>query len=174
MVLRIRFARGWPLLALLLVGSACAGRGGPITRTFPPPPADLMPRRVMVAKNSEIDVDANAYIDGVLVTVYFFNPDRPDPGSEQPFYRDGTLRFQLFGTQGEVLCEGHFTPEIMAKSQRDQNFGPGYSLQINFGPRGYADVRERIAARLDFEFVPTADPERRSFGSTAVRLGPMF
>lgn len=163
------------ILGLLLLMASCANTGsGSLTRKFPAPPADLMPRRVMVAKHSEIDVDANGYIDGVLVTVYFFNPDRPPPGSEQPFHRDGTLKFQLFGPQGEVLCSGQFSPEIMAKSQDVQAFGPGYPLQINFGPRGYADVRERIGARLDFEFVPTADPERRSFGSTQVRLGPMF
>ncbi|MCW5756406.1 MAG: hypothetical protein KIT54_04130 [Phycisphaeraceae bacterium] len=175
MFLRCRSSWQLSLIVLLLLATSCANsRSDTIRRKFPMPPADLMPRRVMVAKHSEIDVDGNGYIDGVLVTVYYFNPDRPPPGSEQPFHRDGTLKFQLVGPQGEVLCEGQFSPEIMAKSRSDQAFGPGYPIQIQFGSRGYADVRERVGARLDFEFLPKADPERRSFGSTQIRLGPMF
>lgn len=133
-----------------------------------------MPRRVMVVKHSEMDTNSNGYIDGVLVTVYFFNYDRPGPGEEQPFHRDGSLRFQLYGTGGEVLCEGEFDTQIMARSAVSRDIGPGYALLIDFGPRGYDDVRERVGARMDFGFTPTANPEARSFGSTQIRLGPLF
>lgn len=168
-----------PLVALVaaLLSTSLAGgcyRGESQIKKFPPPAADIMPRRVMVAKHSEIDVNSNGYIDGVLVSVYFFNYDRPGPGAEQPFQRDGALRFQLYGEGGEVLCEGEFDAQTMARSADIRNIGPGYALKIDFGPRGYEDIRERLGARMDFEFTPTADPETRSFGSTQIRLGPLF
>lgn len=165
---------------LLLAGFAaaifecgCAG-GGSNIKTFAPPPADVMPRRVMAVKHSEIDANSNGYIDGVAVTVYFFNYDRPGPGEEQPFHRDGSLRFQVYGQGGEVLCEGEFDAHIMARSAVEREIGLGYALLIDFGPRGYDDVRERLGARMDFEFTPIAAPETRSFGSTQIRLGPLF
>ncbi|UYV11800.1 MAG: hypothetical protein NCW75_10880 [Phycisphaera sp.] len=160
------------LMATVLT-SGCAHGEGRIKK-FPPPAADVMPRRVMVVKHSEIDSSSNGYIDGVLVTVYFFNYDRPGPGEEQPFHRDGVLRFNLFGQGAEVLCEGEFDVQTMARSAVVRDIGPGYALLIDFGPRGYDDVRERLGARMDFEFVPSADPETRSFGSTQIRLGPLF
>lgn len=160
------------LLATSMAGG-CARRENPIKK-FPPPAADVMPRRVVVAKHSEIDVNSNGYIDGVLVSVYLFNSDRPGPGAEQPFQRDGSLRFQLYGVGGEVLCEGEFDAETMSRSADVRTIGPGYALKINFGPRGYDDVRDRRGARMDFEFTPTAEPEKRSFGSTQIRLGPLF
>lgn len=156
-----------------IIAGGCA-RGGPNIKKFPPPAADVMPRRVMVVKHREIDANSNGYIDGVTVTVYFFNYDRPGPGEEQPFHRDGSLRFQLFGQGGEILCEGQFDHQIMERSSVDRDIGPGYALLIDFGPRGFDDVRERLGARMDFEFTPTAEPETRSFGSTQLRLGPLF
>lgn len=169
-------ARCLVLLVALVAASVAGGcsHGGSEIKKFPPPAADVMPRRVMIAKHSEIDVNSNGYIDGILVSVYFFNYDRPGPGSEQPFQRDGALRFQLYGQGGEVLCEGEFDAQIMARSADERPFGPGYGLKIDFGPRGYEDIRERLGARMDFEFTPTADPETRSFGSTQIRLGPLF
>lgn len=165
---------------LLLVGFVVAllaggcTQGDPRIKKFAPPAATVMPRRVMVVKHSEIDTNSNGYIDGVLVTVYFFNYDRPGPGEEQPFHRDGSLRFQLFGQDGEVLCEGQFDQQVMARSAVERDIGPGYALLIDFGPRGYDDVRERVGARMDFEFTPSASPQTLSYGSTQIRLGPLF
>jgi len=160
------------LLAAIIAGG-CA-QGGPEIKKFPPPAADVMPRRVMVVKHSEIDANSNGYIDGVAVTVYLFNYDRPGPGEEQPFHRDGSLRFQLFGQGGEVLCEGQFDQQIMARSAIEREIGLGYALLIDFGPRGYDDVRQRLGARMDFAFTPTASSDTQSFGSTQIRLGPLF
>ncbi len=164
------------LVAVFGLGAVggCVAGGGSNIKKFAPPPEDVMPRRLMVAKHSEIDTDSNAYIDGVLVSVYFFNYDREGPGAEQPFHRDGTLRFELYGAEGEVLCKGHFDEQTMARSASDQRIGPGYALKIDFKPRGYDDVRERVGARMDFEFTPSTDPEKRSFGSTLIRLGPLY
>jgi hypothetical protein len=154
------------MVALLGLGVAggCASGDRSGIKKFAPPPEDVMPRRLMVAKHSEIDTDSNGYIDGVLVSVYFFNYDRPGPGAEQPFHRDGTLRFELFGPGGEVLCKGQFDEQTMARSASTQRIGPGYALKIDFKPRGFEDVLERTGARMDFEFTPAADPEKRSFG----------
>lgn len=160
------------LVAAAIVGG-CA-QGGPGIKKFPPPPADVMPRRVMAVKHSEIDANSNGYIDGVAVRVYFFNYDRPGPGKEQPFHRDGSLQFYLYGQDGEVLCEGEFDRQIMERSSVEGEIGPGYALLIEFGARGYDDVRERVGARMDFGFTPTAQPESQSFGSTQIRLGPLF
>ncbi len=157
-------------------GAGCASNG-PAIKKFAPPPEDVMPRRVIVMKRGEFDQDLNSYIDGVLIEAYLINNDRPGDGADQPFHRDGTLAFRLFDAGGELLCEGEFTPAIMARSERteaDTLLGPGYALQIMFGPRGYEDIRDRMAARMDFEFTPTAAPEQKAFGSTQVRLGPMF
>lgn len=161
------------LMLSMPVTSGCAG-GDPLIKKFPPPPDDVMPRRIIVMKRGEFDQDLNSYIDGVLIEAYLINNDRTDEGADQPFHRDGTLAFKLFGPEGELFCEGEFTPAIMAKSESTAFIGPGYALQIMFGPRGYEDVRDRMAARMDFEFTPTAAPEQKAFGSTQVRLGPMF
>jgi len=127
----------------------------------------------MVARRGESDADLDGYIDGVIVEIYFFNNNRPAPGSDQPFHRDGLLKFRLLADQ-EVLCEGEFDAGTMARSEMSAGFGPGYGLVINFAARGYDDRRDRTGARLDFEFVPEADPDQRSFGSAPVRLGPVF
>lgn len=158
---------------MLGIAGGCASRG-PEIKAFAPPPPGVMPRRILVVKRGEIDTKLNSYIDGVLVEVYFFNNDRDDGGADQPFHRDGSLAFKLFGPQGELLCEGEFDAATMAASQSTAYIGPGYKLQIRFAPRGYEDVRERTAARMDFEFIPKANPDRRAFGSTQIRLGPMF
>lgn len=154
-------------------GAGCASNY-PLIKKFPPPPDDVMPRRIIVMKRGEFDQDVNSYIDGVLVEAYLINNDRPGEGADQPFHRDGTLAFRLFDSDGGLFCEGEFTPAIMARSEADALLGPGYALQIMFGPRGYEDVRDRMAARMDFEFTPSAAPEQKAFGSTQVRLGPMF
>lgn len=161
------------VLGLVLL-PACAGRRGPEVKQFAPPPDDVMPRRVLIVKRGEADSDLDSYIDGVLVEVYLFNSDRTDAGADQPFHRDGSLAFKVFGPEAELLCEGTFDAANMARSQADGFFGPGYGLRIDFASRGYADVRDRTAARMDFEFTPTANPEQRAFGSTQVRLGPVF
>ncbi|NRA56558.1 MAG: hypothetical protein HRU13_00310 [Phycisphaerales bacterium] len=133
-----------------------------------------MPRRILVAKRGEIDSDLDGFIDGVLVEVYLFNRDREGDAADQPFHRDGVLTFQVFGPGQELLCEGRFEAETMRRSESTKGVGPGYALLINFGVRGYEDVRDRVGARMDFEFVPDAEPESRAFGSTQVRLGPTF
>ena len=161
------------LLALGVSSVGCA-TSGPAIKEFEPPDESVMPRHVMVARRGELDSDMDGFIDGVIVEAYFFNNDREDPGADQPFYRDGTLTFKLFGPGQELLCEGEFDPATMARSQTAGQFGPSYGLVINFAVRGYEDVRDRIAARMDFEFVPVADPDRRAFGSAPVRLGPAF
>ncbi|MEQ8318608.1 MAG: hypothetical protein RIE77_03520 [Phycisphaerales bacterium] len=154
-------------------GSGCVSDGPPIKK-FAPPPDDVMPRRIIVMKRGEFDQDLDSYIDGVLVEAYLLNNDRTGEGADQPFLRDGTLKFRLFDADGTLFCEGEFSPAVMARSESDALLGPGYALQIMFGPRGYDDVRDRMAARMDFEFTPSAAPEQKAFGSTQVRLGPMF
>jgi hypothetical protein len=161
------------LVALGLLPGCVVG-GGQEVKQFAPPPPDVMPRRVLIVKRGEADSDLDSYIDGVLVEVYLFNSDRTDEGADQPFHRDGKLAFKLFGPEAEVLCEGEFDAATMARSQAAGFFGPGYGLRIDFSSRGYADIRDRTAARLDVEFTPTADPEQRAFGSTQIRLGPVF
>ena len=161
------------LAAYVLAGAVgCAGGSG-IT-TFAPPDASVMPRRILVGKRGEIDSDLDGFIDGVLVEVHFFNRDREGDAADQPFHRDGVLTFQVFGPGQEMLCEGRFEADTMRRSESTKGIGPGYALLINFGGRGYEDVRERVAARMDFEFVPEGNPESRAFGSTQVRLGPTF
>ncbi|GIW73990.1 MAG: hypothetical protein KatS3mg103_0512 [Phycisphaerales bacterium] len=155
-----------------LVPGCATGQGG--IRRFPPPPEDVMPRRVLVVKRGETDLDLDGYIDGVLVEVYLFNNDRQDEGADQPFHRRGELRFRLVGPQAETFCEGTFDAQAMADAQITGLLGPGYGLQIHFGARGYEDLRDRVAARMDVEFVPTSKPDSRAFGSTQIRLGPVF
>ena len=133
-----------------------------------------MPRHVLIAKRAEADADLDSFIDGVFVDVYFFNNNRDTPDADQPFHRDGRLSFKLYGPEQELLCEGEFGPSTMAQSETEGGFGPAYSLLINFTSRGYEDVRDRAAARLDIAFTPTAEPEQKAFGSTQIRLGPMF
>lgn len=162
------------LLMALAAGLAGCRAPGPQIKKFAPPPEDVMPRRVLIVKRGETDLDLDSYIDGVLVEVYLFNNDRADDGADQPFHRRGTLNFKVFGPEAEVLCEGSFDAAAMADAEATGFFGPGYGLQIHFSARGYEDVRDRIGARMDFEFVPAANPEQRAFGSTQVRLGPVF
>ena len=164
-----------PLLGVLLpmMLGGCVSRGSGI-KTFAPPPSDVMPRRVLVVKRGEVDADFDSFIDGIMVEVYLFNNDRQDEGADQPFHRAGTLAFKLYGPQSELLCEGEFEAPTMARSEAEGFFGSGYGLQILFGPRGYEDVRDRVGARMDFEFIPSADPDARAYGSTQIRLGPMF
>ena len=162
------------VLVVLLVGFGACAVPGPDIKRFAPPPDDVMPRRVLIVKRGETDLDLNSYIDGVLVEVYLFNNDRADEGADQPFHRRGTLNFKVFGPEAEVLCEGSFDAAAMADAEATGFFGPGYGLQIHFAARGFEDVRDRVGARMDFEFVPAADPSQRAFGSTQVRIGPVF
>lgn len=162
------------LLVTLIAGVAGCASPGTRIKKFAPPPEDVMPRRVLIVKRGETDLDLDSYIDGVLVEVYLFNNDRADDGADQPFHRRGTLNFKVFGPDAEVLCEGSFDAASMSDAEATGFFGPGYGLQIHFSARGYEDVRDRVGARMDFEFVPAANPEQRAFGSTQVRLGPVF
>ncbi len=159
------------MLAVFSGGCAIHDRG---IKKFAPPAADVMPRRVLIVKRGETDLDLNGYIDGVLVEVYLFNNDRTDEGADQPFHRTGSLAFKVFGPNAEVMCEGEFNAATLSDAQATGFFGPGYGLQIHFAARGYVDVRDRAGARMDFEFTPTGDPTSRAFGSTQVRLGPVF
>jgi len=158
----------------LCVGAGGCVSTGPEIKQFKPPEESVMPRHVMIARRGELDTDLDGFIDGVIVEAYFFNNDRQDAGADQPFHRDGTLSFKLFGPGQELLCEGEFNAATMARSQTSGQFGPAYGLVINFAARGYEDVRDRTAGRMDFEFMPSAQPERRAFGSAQVRLGPEF
>ncbi|MEQ8845699.1 MAG: hypothetical protein RIB58_12675 [Phycisphaerales bacterium] len=168
-------ATGMALLAIAPLAplTGCVGsRGG--VKQFAPPDSSVMPRRVLVVKRGETDFDMDSFIDGVLVEVYLFNNDRGGDAADQPFHRAGTLSFKVFGPGSELLCEGEFDPLTMTQSESTGFFGSGYGLRINFAARGYEDVRERTAARMDFEFTPQAAPDERAFGSTQVRLGPVF
>lgn len=161
------------LCCALLLPVGCAS-SGPEIKKFAPPPDDVMPRRVLIVKRGETDLDLDSYIDGVLVEVYLFNNDREDDGADQPFHRQGAMHFKVFGPEAEVLCEGSFDAAAMADAESTGFFGPGYGLQIHFSARGYEDIRDRTGARMDFEFIPTAEPDKRAYGSTQVRLGPVF
>ena len=134
----------------------------------------VRPGRVLGAKRGESDSDLDGFMEGVVVGVDLFNRDREGGAAEQPFQRDGVLTFQVFGPGQGLLCEGRFEADTTRRSESTKGVGPGYALLINFGVRGYEDVRDRVGARMDFEFVPDADPESRAFGSTQVRLGPTF
>ena len=177
MIARARRASAFGGIALGLacgLAAGCAFGGGAQIKEFAPPPPDVMPRHVLIAKRGEADADLDSFIDGVFVDIYFFNNNRDAPDADQPFHRDGTLAFKLYGPEQELLCEGEFGPSTMSQSETEGGFGPAYSLLINFTTRGYEDVRDRTPARLDVEFTPTAAPEQKSFGSTQIRLGPVF
>ncbi|MEO1008171.1 MAG: hypothetical protein AAFX79_06370 [Planctomycetota bacterium] len=164
---------------VLLIGAACLAcapgcASGDGIRDFAAPPSDVMPDRVVLVKRSQGDNNANDYIDGVLLEVYLFSLEQRGESSGQPFHRAGTLRFTLFGEDGQTLSEGAFGPDELRRAERKGALGPAYFLAINFAARGLDDVRPRTDARLYMEFEPQGDAEQLARGATPIRLGPWY
>jgi len=166
-------AAGVPLACAGWLLAGCAGGGGGGVQPVPKPPPEVMPDRVAIWDRGGADGDGDSYIDGAYIEVYLFDQRGEWSEDPQPFHRDGRLRFELFGEDRELLCEGVFSQEEMRQAERKGLLGPTYKLMVSFIARGMEDERPRTSGLLRVEFEPASNPEQTAVGVTSIRLGPI-